>query len=233
MAPHSNSPPIIRHPLVRAIAKHWRRIGLMIWLGLMAVGWLGYLPYVLGLPGIHGLAVVYNLLVYIIFALILGSLYGWPFIGAAFVMLILLSFIPECKRYARAGLRILLTLGLAILMTIAALLPSFILQYQPYAQKAIAPWHSVYRAIYVSPLDNNYGDVMLVRCRLGLCYQVYRGETNISSIEDAVIEFNPETNQVALYLEGRWVYVRSPGSPPCKENLRANEYGKCNFIPIP
>jgi hypothetical protein len=214
--------------------KRLRRIGMILWGILLLAGWLGYLPYLLGMPGIHGLALLYNALMPLAAILILGTIHGVPFFGSALGGLVLLSLYPKWRPLAYASVRILLRSALALLMVLIALLPSFILQYQPYAHRAIAPWRSVYRAIYVSPLDNNYGDLMLLRCYgLGLCRQVYRTETNISSVEEALIDFNSETNQAALYLEGRWVYVRSPRIPPCKENLRAwDEYGKCDFTPL-
>jgi hypothetical protein len=209
----------------------WTRIGLILWGGLIALGWLGYWPLLQGVPGVYGLAWVYRWWLIVAVVAILGGLLVLPVVGMAFCLLLLLSLKSGWRRYTRQGARKLLLLLLIEAMAIMALLPSFLRQFETHDEITIAPWHTTYRAVYVAPLDDNYGDMMLLQCRWpGLCRQVYRAGTDVLSAEAATLDFNAATNEVGLYLEGRWVYVRSPGQPPCTEQLRsADEYGRCPF----
>ena len=217
----------------RGWEKYSVRLVLVGWAGLAVAGWLGYLPFLAGFPGFHWLALAYSALLPLTVVLVLGSLFILPTTGFAFAILGLISLKQAWRRRARNAMRKLLGLLLVLAMAIGALLPSLMLLYVPYATLNIAPWHTVYRAIYVSPVDNNYGDLMLLKCRwLGICHQVYRSYTDITSAEETFLEYNGAMNQVALHLEGRWVYVRSPKTQACKEFLRSSDsYGKCSFDP--
>lgn len=96
------------------------------------------------------------------------------------------------------------------------LLPALIVRYRSAAQLTVEPWHRTYHAAYVSPLDDNYGALMLVQCGwLKLCYQVYRIDIDISALEEARLYFNAETNQLGLK-EGLWRYVRSRDQELCR-----------------
>lgn len=199
-------------------------------LGLTAIGWIGYLPFVAGFPGCYWLAWGYGHLVLVTLPLMLVAFFTLPAFGMALGILALVSTVGQWRHRARQGAKTLLMLLLAELLAIIALLPNAVWQFETYDQVAIAPWHVIYRAAYVAPLDNNYGHLMLLKCHwLGLCYQVYRSDTDITSAEDVNVEYNVKTNEVALHLEGRWVYVRSPGEAPCHEQLRGFEYGECRF----
>lgn len=218
---------------------HWwtyrRRltVGIMAWLTLTAIAWIAYLPFLAGLPGCHWLALGYSRLLGVTFAWLLVSLFSLPLLGLAFGILLVTNIYGPWRSRSRQGIRQLLLLLLIELMGLIALAPNFAVQYDPMNTHAIAPWHVKYRAVYVAPLDNNYGDLMLLKCRwLGLCHQVYRHATDITSAERADIAFNPTTHQVALHLESRWVYVRSPDTEPCQE-IQGDlvQYGKCTFQP--
>lgn len=199
----------------------------------MVIGWLGYLTFLAGAPGNYWLVQGYSFSILGTFASVLVALLTAPLFGLAFGILAIASLNPDWRSRARQGAKNLLVMLLIGAMTMVALLPSGILLGYVEDQLAIAPWQAVYRAIYVAPFDDNYGDLMLVKCRwMGFCRQVYRGYTNSISAEEAYLDFNSQTEQVALYLEGRWVYVRSPGLPVCKEVLRSSDpYGKCSFTP--
>jgi hypothetical protein len=195
------------------------------------VGVLGYGLLLQGGPGFYWLAWAYGQLLALALAVVVTTLLTLPMMAAAFALLAVGS-INRSRRYRlRQGAKQLLRLLLAALMIILGLLPSLIWQFETPAQLAIAPWQVTYRALYVAPLDDNYGDLMLVQCHwLGWCHQVYRRYTNVKSAEDAYLAFDATTNQVGLHLEGRWVYVRTPGYPPCQEQLRASDpFGKCSF----
>ncbi len=211
----------------------WVKLGLTVWGSLTAIGWFGYLTFLAGAPGNYWLAQTYSFSIVGAFASVLVALLTAPLFGLAFGLLAIASLNPDWRSRTRQGAKKLLVMLLIEVMAIAALLPSGILLGYVEDQLAIAPWQTVYRAIYVAPFDDNYGDLMLVKCRwLGFCHQVYRSYTDVVSAEETFLQFNTNTNEVALQLEGRWVYVRSPGSPACKEVLRSSDpYGKCNFMP--
>ncbi|MBW4462740.1 MAG: hypothetical protein KME47_21255 [Nodosilinea sp. WJT8-NPBG4] len=119
-------------------------------------------------------------------------------------------------------------------LLLVALLPALLAGYAPQAKQDIALWGITYRTVYVAfPLGDNYGDLMLLSCRsLGLCHSVYRGYTDISSAGEAALTFNAETNQVALRLEGQWVYVRSPDEVLCNQPSQHTTFnGSCSFVP--
>ena len=209
--------------------RRWIRVGVMAWLGLAVVGWFGYFAFLMGWPGNYWLAQVYSASILGLVSLGLTAILTTPIFGIAFGILAIASLKVSWRSRARQGAKKLLVILLIQIMAIAALLPSGILVMSVSDRLTIAPWQATYRALYVSPLDDNYGDLMLVKCRwLGFCHQVYRSYTDVISSEEAYLEFDAEANQVKLHLEGRWVYVRSPGSPACKEILLSDDpYGKC------
>lgn len=210
----------------------WIRWGIRIWLVLAVVGWLGYLAFLGGVPGNYWLAQAYSFSSFGAVAVMLVALLTAPLFSLAFGLLAIASLKSDWRSRARQGAKKLLLVLLIEAMAITALLPSGMLLGSVEDKLAIAPWQTVYRAIYVAPFDDNYGDLMLVKCRwLGFCRQVYRSYTDVTSAEEAGLQFNASTNEVALYLESRWVYVRSPDSPDCKEVLRSSDpYGKCDFV---
>lgn len=220
-------------PRARPRQNFLRRWGLTIWAILMAISWLGYLMFLNGAPGNYWLAQAYSFLIVGAVPVVLVAVLTAPLFGLAFGLLAVVSLNPNWRSRARQGAQKLLVMLLIEVMAMAALLPSGIWVQEVTHRLAIAPGQVVYRAIYVSPLDDNYGDLMLVQCRwMGFCHQVYRSYTNSISAGAADLDFKPQTEQVALHLEGRWVYVRSPGAPACKEVLHSGErYGKCHFTP--
>ncbi len=199
----------------------------------MVWGWLGYLAFLKGFPGNYWLATLYGYFVWAAIAVVLTALVTTPLFGLAFGVLAIASANSDWRSRSRQGAKKLLIILLIEVMAIAALLPSGLLLANVTDQLAIAPWATVYRAMYVAPLDDNYGDLMLVNCRwAGFCHQVYRRYTNSISAEEAFLNFNAQTNEVALHLEGQWVYVRSPDAPACKAVLHASDSdNKCDFIP--
>jgi hypothetical protein len=201
---------------------------------MMLVGWLGYLAFFGGVPGNYWLAQGYSYLLILAVAIVVTALLTLPVFGLAFGLLAIASIHPPWRSRTRQGAKKLLLMLLIEAMAIAALLPSGILVGYVTDHLTIAPWQVTYRAIYVSPLDDNYGDLMLLKCRwFGFCRQVYRRYTDVSSSEDAYLQFDPEANQVKLHLEGRWVYVRSPGHPACRERPNSAGYDReCDaFLP--
>ncbi|WP_204137320.1 hypothetical protein [Halomicronema sp. CCY15110] len=210
--------------------RRWRHRGVIAWAGLATVGWLGYLAFLGGFPGNYWLAQIYSFSIAALMSLGLTAILTAPIFGLAFGLLAIASLNSDWRSRSRQGAKTLLLMLLIEAMAIAALLPSGILVGYVTDRLAIAPWQVTYRTIYVSPLDNNYGDLMLVRCRwFGFCRQVYRSYTDAGSSEDAYLQFDAEANQVKLHLEGRWVYVRSPSGPACKEILRSDDpYSKCD-----
>lgn len=206
------------------------RIGTGLGLSLAVMGWLGYLPFLSGAPGCYWLAQAYGWLLPATVAVLVTALLTTPVFGIAFGILAIASLHPGGRRRARQGAKKLLVVLLIEVLAIAALVPNVIWLGEVTTHLAIAPWHMVYRAIYIAPLDDNYGDLMLVKCRwFGLCHQVYRRYTDVGSATAAELAYNADTDQVALHLEGRWVYVRSPGTPPCREDLDFHAYGTCDF----
>ncbi len=232
MSRHSDFPPLTgnaTHTRSNQPNRRWMRVGLIAWVGLAVVGWLVYFAFVLGWPGNYWLAKVYSASILGLVPLGLTAILTTPIFGIAFGILAIASLNVSWRSRARQGAKQLLVILLIQIMAIAALLPSGILVMSTSDRLTIAPWQTTYRALYVSPLDDNYGDLMLVKCRwFGFCRQVYRSYTDVISSEEAYLEFDAEANQVKLHLESRWVYVRSPGSPACKEILRSDDpYGKC------
>ncbi|MBD2233845.1 hypothetical protein [Phormidium tenue] len=211
-----------------------RRTLLLGWAILAALGWLGYLPFVGGaVPGVHGLAWVYGklfaiaLLTLLAVIILLGA-------GSLAVCLLLLSLKLEWRQSIRRGLAkvgLLLAVGIFLLV---ALLPALLVGYAPQASQTMSPWGVTYRTVYVAfPLDDNYGELMLLSCRSpGLCHQIYRSSTDIISAGGADLAFNTDTNQVALNLEGQWVYVRSPDKALCNQPLPPTTFSSsCSFVP--
>lgn len=202
---------------------------------LAALGWLGYLPFVWGsVPGVHGLAWVYSKLLAIALLLLLAVIVVMGVGGLAVCLLLLLSLKLEWRQSARRGLAKVGLLLIASVLLLVALLPAFMASYAPQASQNIAPWQVTYRTVYVSlPLDDNYGDLMLLSCRSpGLCRQVYRGYTDIFSASEAALAFNAETNQVGLNLQGQWVYVRSRDQELCSESPQLTSGNRaCSFVP--
>ncbi|RZM79669.1 hypothetical protein [Leptolyngbya iicbica] len=203
--------------------RRWWRFGVIAWVGLAAVGWLGYLAFFGGLPGNYWLAQVYSISLFPLAAVVLTTVLTAPMFGLAFGLLAIGSIHTPWRRRTRQGAKKLLLLLLIEAMAIAALLPSGILVTTLSDRLVILPWHTTYRAIYVSPLDDNYGDLMLVKCGwFGFCRQVYRSYTDVGSADEAYLQFDAEANQIKLHLEGSWVYVRSPGAPACQEGLHSD-----------
>ncbi|MEM6437582.1 MAG: hypothetical protein AAF773_27560 [Cyanobacteria bacterium P01_D01_bin.115] len=211
------------------------KLGLALWAALTLLGWLWYLPFLSGvpLPGVHGLAWAYSALVIIMILVLLTVFLTLPLVGLAFIALLLASLRPEWQRPARRRGKNLLVLLLIELLALIALLPTMILGYYPQTQQTIAPWQQSFHAIYVPPLDDNYGALLLLRCdRWKLCYSVYRGETNVMSAAEARLHYNAETERVALRLESQWVYVQSATGEVCRMPSRAfNAETRCNFEP--
>ncbi|MBD2105478.1 hypothetical protein [Nodosilinea sp. FACHB-13] len=212
----------------------WRTL-LLGWAMLAALGWLGYLPFVGGaVPGIHGLAWVYSKLFAIALLTLLAVIVLLIVGGLALCLLLLLSFNLSWRQSARRGAAKVVWLLVTGVLLLVALLPALLAGYAPQAKQDIAPWSVTYRTVYVAfPLDDNYGDLMLLSCRsLGPCHQVYRGYTDIVSAGDAALAFNAVTNQVALNLQGQWVYVRSPDKELCSRSSQlTNGNGSCSFVP--
>jgi hypothetical protein len=202
---------------------------------LAVLGWLWYLPFVQGaVPGFHGLAWVYSKLLAIALLILLVVIVVTGVGGLAVCLLLLLSLKLEWRQSARRGLAKVGLLLVAGLLLLVGLLPSFMTSYAPQAREDIAPWGVTYRTVYVAlPLDDNYGDLMLLSCRsLGLCHQVYRSYTDIMSAGTAALAFNAETNQVALNLQGQWVYVRSRDQELCSQSPQLTDgNGSCSFVP--
>jgi hypothetical protein len=180
---------------------------------------------------VHGLAWVYSKLFAIaLLAVIVLVIVG----GLALCLLLLLSFNLNWRQSARRGVAKVVWLLITGILLLVALLPALIVGYAPKASQTIAPWGITYRTVYVAlPLDDNYGELMLLRCRsLGLCRQVYRSYTDIISAGEAVLAFNADANQVGLKLEGQWVYVRSPDEELCSQPPQlTNGNGSCSFVP--
>ncbi|MEL6402501.1 MAG: hypothetical protein AAFR26_26005 [Cyanobacteria bacterium J06626_4] len=182
------------------------------------------------LPGMHTLAWAYSALAIVTILVTAAVLLTLPVLGLAFLLLLLASTRPEWQRPARQGAKKLLVLLLVELLALIALLPTLVLGYAPQTQQTIAPWHQTWHTVYVAPLDDNYGALLLLRCRWGLCHPVYRGETNVISAAEALLKYNPETDQMALKLEGQWVYVQSAAGDICRVRLRSlDAYEKCSF----
>ena len=209
------------------------KLGLALWAALTLLGWLWYLPFLSGvpLPGVHGLAWAYNALAIVAVLVTATVLLTLPVFGLAFLILLLASTRPKWQRPARQGAKKLLVLLLVELLALIALLPALVLGYAPQTQQTIAPWRQTWHTVYVAPLDDNYGALLLLRCdRWGLCHPVYRGETNVISVAEALLQYNPETDQMALQLEGQWVYVQSAAGDICRVRLRSLDADdKCRF----
>lgn len=201
-------------------------MGMTVWGIVMMIGGLGYLAFLKGIPGNYWLTQAYGFLIWGAAAV---AVLTAPLLGLAFVLLAIASLHPDWRSRTRQGAKKLLLILLIEAMVIFALLSGIVVG-DVTDRLAVAPWQVVYRAIYLSPLDNNYGDLMLVKCRwFGFCRQVYRSYTDMGSAEEAYLQFNADANQVKLHLEGRWVYRRSPGSPACKEILRSDDpHRKCD-----
>ncbi|MEA5451275.1 hypothetical protein VB780_22025 [Leptolyngbya sp. CCNP1308] len=212
-----------------------RRSLLLGWAMLAGLGWLGYLPFVWGaVPGVHGLAWVYSKL----FAIALLTLLAVIVLGIvgslALCLLLLLSFNLNWRQSARQGVAKVVWLLITGIFLLVTLLPALIVGYAPQANQPIASWGITYRTVYVAfPLDDNYGELMLLRCRsLGLCRQVYRSSTDIISAGEATLAFDADTNQMGLKLEGQWVYVRSPDAELCSQPPQlTNGNDSCSFVP--
>lgn len=240
---HSSESPGSGSPFARAAKaveqlfarRDRRRWGLIIWGLLTALGWLWYLPFASGHGlGFHGLAWAYSQLLVVALLLLSVGTVAIALGSIALCVLLLISLRPDWRRSAQRGIKKLLVLLLVEVLLCVALLPTLFLGYAPQASQVVSLWHTTYRAVYVAfPLDDNYGDLMLLNCRwLGLCHQVYRGSTDITSAGKASLAFNAETNQVALNLEGQWVYVRSPNTKPCTRSLElAVNESECRFDP--
>ncbi|MGG6238574.1 hypothetical protein ACQ4N7_08015 [Nodosilinea sp. AN01ver1] len=210
-----------------------RRWVFAIWGLLTALGWLWYLPFASGRGiGFHGLAWAYSQLFAIALLLLLVGIVAIALGSIALGVLLLMGLKPAWRRSARRGIqKLLVLLAVGVLLPLP-LLPTLAVGYAPQARQVVSPWRTTYRTVYVAfPLDDNYGDLMLLQCRW-LCHQVYRSSTDIISAGAAGLAFNAETNQVGLQLQGQWVYVRSPNSEPCTLSLglTANER-ECRFIP--
>ncbi|MBD1873381.1 hypothetical protein H6F75_07795 [Nodosilinea sp. FACHB-131] len=221
------------HALDQRFTRHPKRVLLLGWAMLAALGWLGYLPFVEGaVPGMYWLAWAYNELFAIALLTLLAVIVLLGAGGLAICLLLLLSLKPEWRQSARRGLAKVVLLLIAGLLLLLALLPAFMAGYAPHAIQNIAPWGVTYRAVYVAfPLDDNYGDLMLLSCRLGICHQVYRSYTDIISAGVATLAFNAETNQVGLNLQGQWVYVRSPDEVICSQPSPATSFNSsCSFV---
>jgi len=210
--------------------RRWRRHGVVAWAGLVAVGWLGYLAFLGGFPGNYWVAQVYSIFLSPLVAVGLTAILTAPIFGLAFGLLAIASLKTGWRSRTRQGVKTLLLMLLVEVMAIAALLPSGLLVGDVTDRLVVSPWQATYRAIYVSPLDDNYGDLILLKCHwFSFCRQVYRRYTDIGSSEKAYLQFDPEANQVKLHLEGRWVYVRSPGIPACQEITNSAGYEReCN-----
>lgn len=222
------------HALGQRFTHHPKRVLLLGWAMLAALGWLGYLPFVEGaVPGVHGLAWAYNKLFVIALLTLLAVIVLVIAGGLAFCLLLLLSLKLEWRQSARRGLAKVVWLLVSGLLLLVALLPAFVAGYAPQTSQTIAPWGVTYRTVYVAlPLDDNYGDLMLLSCRLGLCHQVHRSYTDIVSAGEAALAFNAETNWVALHLQGQWVYVRSPNEELCNQPPQSTTFnGSCSFVP--
>lgn len=236
MSRHNRS---VSNPAPRTLGqrftRHPRRVLLLGWVALAALGWLGYLPFVRGaVPGFHGLAWVYSNLLAIALLILLAVIVVLGVGGLAVCLLLLLSLKLEWRQSARRGLAKVGLLLVACILLPVALLPAFMAGYVPQASQNIAPWQVTYRTAYVAfPLDDNYGELMLLSCRsLGLCRQVYRGSTDVISAGEAVLAFNADANQVGLKVEGQWVYVRSRDRELCSQPPQlASGNRSCSFVP--
>ncbi|PSR12714.1 hypothetical protein C8255_26225 [filamentous cyanobacterium CCP3] len=210
-----------------------RRWVFILWGLLTALGWLWYLPFASGRGfGFHGLAWAYSQLFAIALLLLLVGIAAIALGSIALCVLLLMGLRPDWQRSARRGIQKLLVLLLVEVFLLVALLPALFLGYAPQASQVVPLWRTTYRVVYVAlPIDDNYGDLMLLNCRW-LCQPVYRGSTDIISASEADLAFSAETNQVGLRVQGQWVYVRSPQSEPCTRSLglTANER-ECRFIP--
>jgi len=202
----------------------------------MGLGWLWYLPFASGqVPGWHKLAWLYSHLSWGAVVLVLWTLVTLPLVGAALAILAGLSLKATWRRASRQGAKVLLVGLLIELLAIAALLPPLLAGYWPLTKLAIAPWHQTFRTVNVGfVLADNYGDLMVLRCdRLGLCRQVYRAYTDVESAQAATLQLNADTTQVALKLEGQWVYVAAADAELCRaaSPRSATDFGKCSFAP--
>lgn len=188
--------------------------------GLAILGWLWYLAFVSGkVPGIHWVGVAYSTAVFwaeMILILALGP--TLPIVAIAIVILLLASLKSSWRQTARRGVKTLLVLSLATGLLILSMLPAVIVSYAPKSHHRVADWHSTFRTIYAAfPLDDNYGDLLLLKCgRLGLCHQIYRFPSNISSVEETTFQYDPDTDQLGLYLDSTWAYVRSRTTELCR-----------------
>ncbi|PSN81118.1 hypothetical protein C8B47_02890 [filamentous cyanobacterium CCP4] len=206
-----------------------RRWVFAIWGLLTALGWLWHLPFASGRGlGFHELAWAYSQLLVVALLLLLVGIVAIALGIIALCVLLLMGLRPDWRRSAHRGIKKLLLVLLAGVLLPVALLPTLFLGYAPQASQVVSLWRTTYRTVYVAfPLDDNYGDLMLLRCRW-LCHQVYRGSTDIISASEADLAFSAETNQVGLRVQGQWVYVRSPGSELCIQSIGESE---CQFVP--
>lgn len=198
--------------------------GLLLGWVLMAVlGWFSYLPFVSGVvPGVHGLAWAYSQLLLIALLLLLTLIASGLAAAVLLCLLLLLRLKPQWQPSIRRGLAKLGLLAAAGGLGLLALWPTLMVGYAPQSQQAVAPWGRTYRAIYTAfPLDDNYGELMLLSCRFGeLCQPIYRGSTDVISAAGAAIVFNAQTDQVALNVAEQWVYVRSRQQVLCRRALQ-------------
>lgn len=200
----------------------FRRIpkGLLIgWALIAAFGWLSYLPFVSGAaPGVHGLAWAYSQLL-LVALLALLTLIVSGLAGAVLLCLMLpLSLKPQWQHKVRQGLAKVGLLAAAGGLGLLALWPTLMVGYTPHAQQRVSPWGITYRTAYVAyPIDNNYGELLLLSCRFGgLCQPLYQGPTDLFSAAEATLVFDAQRDQLGLNLAGQWVYVRSRQQEICR-----------------
>ncbi len=196
---------------------NFKRGLLFFCLGLSAIGWLGYSPFLAGYWfGIYPLAVLYSRLFSlpaVLLFLVVFRFWLW-FAIAAFLCIVLIR-VTRQRIYRRAlvGILALPLLTLTLLPAVATFVPG--------PSLTVQPWGQTYRTAYSAfASDDTYGSGLVFQCDRSsiLCRQVHQFSESVGGIDEVKLTYKPDLDHLILTDSGDSVlYWRSRQMILCAE----------------